>query len=199
MNGDKIMDYVYHGSKIQGLKKLEKRSSTHQQEWVYATPSKAVATIFINNGGSDFFYSLGGIGTTENPVVLVERKEGMFDKIFNLSGSLYTLKGDNFESGKTGWKAEVVSEFEEEVIYEEHIDNVLQKLNELAEQDNFQLYRYPNRPDYVPLDNSDLIPKVIRLHNQGLTGIIDRFLQIYPELTDKLNEELKSTQNKKTL
>ena len=113
MNGDKIMDYVYHGSKIQGLKKLEKRSSTHQQEWVYATPSKAVATIFINNGGSDFFYSLGGIGTTENPVVLVERKEGMFDKIFNLSGSLYTLKGDNFESGKTGWKAEVVSEFEE--------------------------------------------------------------------------------------
>ena len=50
------MNYVYHGSKIQGLKKLYKRSSTHQQEWVYATPSKAVATIFISNGGSDFNY-----------------------------------------------------------------------------------------------------------------------------------------------
>lgn len=128
------MKYVYHGSKIQGLKKLNKRSSTHRQEWVYATPSKVAAIIFISNGGNDLVYSLSGKGTNESPIVLVERKQGMFDKVFDLPGSLYTLKGDNFQSGKTGWWAEVISEYEEEIINEEYIDNVLLKLNELAIQ-----------------------------------------------------------------
>ncbi len=128
------MKYVYHGSKIQGLKKLNKRSSTHRQEWVYATPSKVAAIIFISNGGNDLVYSLSGKGTNESPIVLVERKQGMFDKVFDLPGSFYTLKGDNFQSGKTGWWAEVISEYEEEIINEEYIDNVLLKLNELAIQ-----------------------------------------------------------------
>jgi len=143
------MNVVFHGSKTQGLKKLYRRSRTHQEEWVYATPSKAVATIFISNGGSDFNYNLSGRGTDESPIILVERKAGMFDEIFNLSGSLYTLKGDNFQSKKTGWRAEVVSEFDEDIIAEEHIDNVLQKINELAEQGEFKLYRFPDRPDFI--------------------------------------------------
>lgn len=107
-----FMNYVYHRSKTQGLKKIEKRKSTHQQEWVYATPSKTVATIFISNGGNDFNYSLSGRGTEESPLILVERKAGMLDEVFNLSGSLYTLSEEQFESGKTGWSAEVVSELE---------------------------------------------------------------------------------------
>jgi len=186
------MEHVYHGSKIHGLKKLEKRSSTHQQEWVYATPLKAVAVIFISNGGSDFNYDLSGSGTKESPIILTERKEGMFDKIFNLSGSLYTLKGDNFQKGKTGWSAEVVSEIEEEIISEEYIENVLTKLNELAEHGEIQLNRYPNRPSFVPLDNSDLIPKIIEWHNKGFKGAIEKFLQLYPELSDKLYEQMRT-------
>lgn len=184
------MDYVYHGSKTQGLKKLEKRKSTHQQEWVYATPSKVVATIFISNGGNDFHYNLSGRGTEGSPIILVERKARMFDEIFNLSGSLYTLRGDQFKSGKTGWSAEVVSEFEQPIIDEEHIENVLQKITELAEQGELQLYRFPNRPNFIPLDNSDLIPKVIEWDNNGFTGALTSFLRIYPELEDKLNEQL---------
>lgn len=186
------MEYVYHGSKISGLKKLRKRSSTHQKEWVYATSSKAVATIFINNGGGDLTYKLRGTGTKESPIVLIERKEGMFDKIFNLSGSLYTLKKDNFKEGQTGWSPEVVSEFDEEVLHEEHIENVLEKLNELANNGEIELYRYPNRPDSVPLDNSDLIPKIIKYKSKGITDMVDKFLKIYPELADKFEEQVKS-------
>lgn len=189
MDGD-FLDYVYHGSKTHGLKKLEKRKRTHQQEWVYATPSKVVATIFISNGGNDFHYNLSGRGTEESPIILVERKARMFDEIFNLSGSLYTLRGDQFKSGKTGWSAEVVSEFEQSIINEEHIENVLQKITKLAEQGELQLYRFPNRPDFIPLDNSDLIPKVIEWNNNGFTGTLASFLRIYPELEDKLNEQL---------
>jgi Monomeric isocitrate dehydrogenase len=122
----------------------------------------------------------------------VERKEGMFDEIFNIQGSLYTLSGTNFEAGKTSWSAEVISNYEEYVLEEEHIDNVLDKLNELAKNGELQLYRFPNRPAFVPADNSDLIPKVIDCHNKGFKNVIDTFLQIYPELEDKLNKLLQN-------
>ncbi len=193
------MKYVYHGSKIQGLKKLNKRSSTHRQEWVYATPSKVAAIIFISNGGNDLVYSLSGKGTNESPIVLVERKQGMFDKVFDLPGSLYTLKGDNFQSGKTGWWAEVISEYEEEIINEEYIDNVLLKLNELAIQGKLQLYKYPNRPDFIPLDNSDLIPKIINWNKRGFENSIKEFLQLYPELANKLYEQMEFKESSKKL
>ena len=39
--------YVYHGSHIPDLKVIKPHKSTHQQNWVYATSSKAVATIYI--------------------------------------------------------------------------------------------------------------------------------------------------------
>lgn len=193
------MKYVYHGSKIQGLKKLNKRSSTHRQEWVYATPSRVAAIIFISNGGNDLVYSLSGKGTNESPIVLVERKQGMFDKVFDLPGSLYTLKGDNFQSGKTGWWAEVISEYEEEIINEEYIDNVLLKLNELAIQGKLQLYKYPNRPDFIPLDNSDLIPKIINWNKRGFENSIKEFLQLYPELANKLYEQMEFKESSKKL
>ena len=51
-----------------------------------------------------------------------------------------------------------------------------------------KLYLYPNRPDYVPIDNSDLIPKVLRWYKNGFN--INNFYNIYPELKDKFIEEL---------
>ena len=52
-----------------------------------------------------------------------------------------------------------------------------------------KLYLYLNRPDYVPIDNSDLIPKVLRWYRNGFN--INNFYNIYPELKDKFLEELK--------
>lgn len=186
------MNEVYHGSKVQGLKEIKRNNSSHQRNWVYGTFSKATATIFINNDGGDFYYSLSSNGSLEEQIILTERKEGMFENIFNLSGSIYTLNSDNFQRGKTSWSAEVVSEFDEPVINEEYIENILEKLIELDKQGEIKLYFYPNRPDFIPLDNSDLIPKVIKLHNQGFKGTLKGFLSLYPELSDKLNEQLQN-------
>ncbi len=47
------MEYVYHGSKVNGLKVIEPNISTHQQKLVYATKSPCIATIFSSNSGSD--------------------------------------------------------------------------------------------------------------------------------------------------
>ena len=185
---DKIK-YVYHGSSQQGLKIIKKNKSTHDKPWVYATLSKAISTIFISNKGSDLYYYLNGDGAENNPVILVERKENMFKDIFNISGSIYTLNGKNFISGKTGWPAEVVSEFDEDIIHEENIDNVFEKLKELNDKGELQLYLYPNRSTFIPKDNSDLIPKVISWEKRGIN--IDQFFKLYPELKEQYLNQLK--------
>ncbi len=183
---------VYHGSIHQGLKIIKRNKSTHGKPWVYATLSKAISTIFISHKGSDLYYYLRGDGTENNPVILVERKENMFKNIFNVSGSLYTLNGKNFISGKTGWSAEVVSEFDENVLHEEHIDNVFEKLKELNNNGELKLYLYPNRPSFLPKDNSDLVPKVIRWKNRGIN--IDQFFKLYPELKEQYLNMIKENE-----
>lgn len=182
--------YVYHGSHIPDLKVIKPHKSTHQQNWVYATSSKAVATIFLSNKHSDLYYYLGG-NDEDNNLVLVERKKGMFKDIFNVSGSIYKLSSKNFLNGITGWSMEVVSNREEQVLEEEKITDVYEELIKFNDEGKIKLYLFPNRPSYIPLDNSDLIPKVIRWSKKGLK--IGNFFELYPELTDRFYEELEKT------
>lgn len=182
------MRHVYHGSNMSFLKVIKKHNSTHKRNWVYASYSKEVALIFISKQGNDLFYSLSFDGKNY-PIELVERKPLMFKKIFNCSGYIYKLDASNFVEGQTGWPAEVVSNTDEEVISFEYIDNVYDELIKLDNEGLIKLYLYPNRPDYVPLDNSDLIFKVLRWYDNGFD--IDNFYNIYPELKDKFLKKLK--------
>lgn len=180
------MEYVYHGSPVVGLKKIQKRKSTHGKEYVYATYSKAVASIFLSPQGSDLYYKLSGDGKNY-PLTLVERKKGMFSQIFHVSGSIYTLKMENFKSGYTGWTAEVVSDKDEIVVDEEYVDDVFKMLKQLDSMKQLKLYFYPDRPDDMPLDNSDLIPKVLKWVQNGFQE--SKFLELYPELKEQYLEE----------
>ena len=176
------MEYVYHGSPKANLKIIKRNKSTHGHNWVYATLSKAIATIFLSPNGNDLYYYLAGDGINY-PIVLVERKEGMFKEIFNCSGYIYKLNASNFKSGKTGWSAEVVSVKDETVISSEYIENVYEELKELARKKQLKLYLYPNRPDNIPLDNNDLIKKVIKWSKNGFD--INKFYELYPELKEE--------------
>lgn len=176
------MEYVYHGSPEANLKIIKRNKSTHMQNWVYATPSKAIATIFLSPLGNDLYYYLAGDGIN-NSIELVERKEGMFKEIFNCSGYIYKLNASNFKSGKTGWSAEVVSDKNETVISSEYIENVYEELKKLAKEKKLKLYLYPNRPDNIPLNNSDLIKKVIKWSKNGFD--INKFYKLYPELKEE--------------
>ena len=82
----------------------------------------------------------------------------------------------------------MVSDIDEKLISSEYIDNVYDELIKLDKEELIKLYLYPNRPDYVPIDNSDLIPKVLRWYRNGFN--INNFYNIYPELKDKFLEEL---------
>lgn len=68
------MEYVYHGSYTPNLKIIKKHKSTHNKEWVYASYSKAISTIFLSFKGNDLYYFLSGDGKT-HPVELVKEKK----------------------------------------------------------------------------------------------------------------------------
>lgn len=181
------MEFVYHGINLKGLKVIKPNKSTHRKKWVYATPSEAVATIFLSKKGNDLYYNLYGNGI-DVPITLIERKKGMFKKIFNDFGYIYKIDAKNFKTGLTGWKAEVVSEFEEEVISCRYISNIYDELSKLNKEGKIKLYLYPNRPKNMPLDNSDLIPKVIKWQKNGYD--VNNFYELYPELKEKYIEIL---------
>lgn len=176
-------NYVYHGSSISGLKSLKPSKSTHNKLWVYASKTREAAVIFISNKGSDLYYDLS---SNNDLIELTERKEGMFENIFNVSGSIYYLNPDNFIDNQTGWSMEVVSDKEVNIIKEEHIDNVYDEIIKLSNEGRIKLYLYPERPDRIPLDNNDLIPRVKRWEKNGYN--VQKFFDLYPELVDKYKE-----------
>lgn len=181
------MNYVYHGSHVANLEKIKPNVSTHMNNWVYASPSKAISVIFLSTTGSDLNYVLSGDGVNY-PVELVERKPNMFKTVFHCDGYIYKLDATNFKSGLTGWSGEVVSDKVEEVLDSEYISNVYNELLKLNDEGKIRLYLYPERPKNIPLDNSDLIPKVIRWHKNGFD--ISKFFEIYPELKEKYNSAI---------
>lgn len=183
------MKYVYHGSIVSGLKKIRKNKSTHLQNWVYGSYSRAIATIFLSSKANDLYYYLAGSGNNNDPIILVERKKGMFKSVFNISGSIYKLKSYNFQENMTSWSAEVISNNDEQVISEERIENVYDELIKLDKKHQIKLYLYPDRPQEVPLDNSDLIPKVIKWQKNGFD--VEIFFDLYPELRNKYYMEFK--------
>lgn len=181
------MKYIYHGSSIPNLKVIKPKTSTHMKKWVYGCASKAISIIFLSPFGSDLYYSLSGDGI-DYPIELVERKEGMFKKIFDCSGYIYKLDVSNFKSGQTGWSAEFVSDKEEEVLECEYIKNVYEELIRLNKEGLIKLYLYPERPNWIPGDNSDLIPKVIRWKKNGFD--VNKFYELYPELKEQYIQTL---------
>lgn len=107
----------------------------------------------------------------------------MFKKIFDCSGYIYKLDATNFKSGQTSWTAELVSDKEEKVIETIYIENVYKELIKLNEEGLIKIYLYPERPNRIPNDNSDLINKVIKWQKNGFD--INKFYKLYPELKDK--------------
>lgn len=124
--------------------------------------------------------------------MLVERRPGVLSNLYNKCGYIYELPGNTFEHYDYLWTPEVIS-FESEVvpIKVEYHENILESLKKMADNGLLKLYQYPSRPDYIPIDNSDLIDKYIWFENQGLNGSIDSLLKVYPEFKEQVEEKLK--------
>ena len=57
-----------------------------------------------------------------------------------------------------------------------------------------ELFVYPNRPMHIPLDNSDLVEKYVNFYKSGKEKAIEELLYVYPEL----EEQVISYMNKKS-
>lgn len=177
---------VYHGSPNGTIELLTAHRSTHQKSIIYATDNKAVALLFMGKGNGDL--------DTKKSIVngkpeLVERRPGLLEKLYNKEGYLYELDGTTFNHYDYLWSVEVIS-FESEIkpINKIYYPNILDAIMNEEKEGNIIIYRYPNRPEGMPIDNSDLIEKYISFEEQGLTGSISKLLSIYPEFSSSVEE-----------
>ena len=157
-----MKDIVYHGSPNGDITELKPRKSTHQKECIYASDNKTIALLFMGKGKGDLDTE---IGFYDGELILVERRLGILKTLYDKPGYLYELDGST--------------------------PNILNAIEEEEDRGNIKIYRYPDRPESIPLDNSDLIDKYIRFEKSGLTGAIDDLLEIYPEFKEQVEEKLK--------
>lgn len=184
---------VYHGSPKGDIEKLTAHKSTHQKNCIYATDNKVIAFLFMGKGNGDLDTR---IGTSNGNLELVERRPGVLESMYNKEGYLYELDGSTFDHYDYLWSQEVIS-FEEEIIplNKTYYASILDELNKAEQEELITIYRYPNRPDSMPLDNSDLIEKYISFEEQGLKGSVSRLLSIYPEFTDQVEKIMNEKSN----
>jgi hypothetical protein len=180
------MEYVYHGSPVGGLTYLEPRRSTHGKNWVYATKNKTIAIIHSQKWND---YIFNESFHSEIQIELTERLPNAFEEIYKEKKSyLYYLDSANFLEGQTSFTAEVVSEKREQILKCEVIEDTYIKLCEMAESKEVVLYRYPDRPDYIPSDDSDLIKstKYFLENAQDKKGLVDYAIEKHPKLKESL-------------
>ena len=185
---------VYHGSPRGDIKELKARRSTHQKLCIYATDNKAVALLFMGKGRGDLDTV---ISTRDGQLELVERRPGILKALYDKEGFLYELDGKNFEHYDYLWSQEVIS-FKEnlEPLCVVHIPNIMEAIEEEEKKGNVTVYRYPDRPEAVPLDNSDLIDKYIGFEKSGLKGALSDMLEVYPEFKREIEERMAVEQKK---
>jgi hypothetical protein len=180
------MDYVYHGSPVSGLTYLEPRRSTHGKNWVYATKIKSLA-ILHSQKWNDYIFDESYHSQIQ--LELTERLPNAFEEVYKgKTGYIYFLSAANFLDGHTSFIGEVVSEQREDIIKCEVIEDTYEKLLELEMSGEVVLYKYPNRPKYIPADDSDLIKKtkLFLEHSQDKKGLIEYAIEKHPKLKNAL-------------
>lgn len=185
---------VYHGSPNGNLKILEQRVSTHGKSCIYATDNRVIALLFAGKGLGDLDTVIAKI---DGRLCLVERREGVLEKIYNKAGYLYQLDGATFNHYDYLWSQEVISFEPVEIEQMTKIDNLLEEIEFESYQDHIDIYRYPNRPQNIPLDNSDLIDKYIEFEQKGKKGAIAYLLSVYPEFEDIVADRLNNEETQK--
>ncbi len=180
---------VYHGSPNGNLDVIKSHISSHQKQCIYATESKVVAMLYMARGNGDLDTRVSSVNGKPE---VVERRKGVLDKLYNKEGYIYELDGSTFNHYDYLWKLEVIS-FEKEIkpLNKIYYSNILDVLREETKKGNLILYEFPNRPDNMPSDNSDLIEKYVNSEKKGNKGAIEKLLKIYPEFKDKVNKILR--------
>ena len=183
------MEVVYHGSPEGGLTVITPRVSTHNKSYVYATRDVRLATIFLQHW-NDFVFNVSyGDG---HALEITERYAGALEEVYEgRNGHVYQLDAHSFISNATGFDGEVVSEQVQKVLGCQAIENVYERLLQMNKEGLLQIYRYPNRPKYIPQDDSDLVEMAWEIYcRTGDRGVIAYCISKHPGLHSELTQRM---------
>lgn len=179
------MKYVYHSSKIQNLKIIEPRVSTHGNSYVYAMISPEFSALFL--GDSYDLINQIELSRDSKKLVIIERFKNSLEVGYkNFNGSIYTLSAENFKEGITGWKPELVSEYSEKVLSEEKIPDALDYILKLEKLGKINIYRYPNISDFYTEKTwyEECIEKAVSFAKNNFIKIESDMKKYHPEKLD---------------
>jgi len=183
------MEYVYHSSKIQGLKVLEPRVSSHDKAWVYAMEKPEYCSLFLGDC-NDFINQIGFVNDV--PEIVERFKDSLLYAYENKSGSIYTLDATNFKKGMTTFSVELVNENPCDVVREDKIQNSLENILKLESEGKLIIYRYPKVPSHYPSDRSDLIRKAIIAVNKYGEPKLEFIKKYHPDIVERVLKGLES-------
>ena len=188
--GENAMQYVYHSSNMEGLTKIMPRKSTHGKEFVYASRYEVISALFLARWNDFLITLLTDICENRVKITLVERYPNAFKEIFDgKSGYIYYLSETNFKQC-TDWICEIVSSKEESVHGFRIVPNILSLIKEYEEQGKLELFYYPDRPDTIPKDDSDMLSKAISLYKMsGESYNLDYCIERFPKFREQLLKE----------
>ncbi len=173
---------VYHSSPVQGLTLIAPHVSTHGQNWVYATSSEVMSSVFLGREGGDFTCATG---TLDGVPYIVERFKGAIEcRYGGVHGSLYTLPGRSFMAGRTSWSHDLVSEEAVMPLREERVDDAGDYLLRLVAEGRLTVKFYPDRFAGMPDDDEDLVERAAALNSVG------RLKKYHPHLVDRALEAI---------
>lgn len=179
--------YVYHSSKVRGLKVLEPRPSTHKIAWVYAAKDIPTAAMYLGDN-FDFICQTGFLG---NKPYIWERFKGAFDLGYeNKKGSIYYLKPDSFKENMTLFTPEIVSEVPVKVEKEEIIDDVKEYLLNLEKQGKLLIFMFPNAPNGKSSNKEDIVERGINWTLDFGEGTLEQIQKYHPDVLDRVIEGL---------
>lgn len=182
------MEKVFYGNTNGGIEEVTAVKGLNGNEVIYATDNEIMGLILTDTGFGD----LDTVRVVlDGKVVLVERREGVFNKLYNKEGFVYELDGTTFKHDNNLREYEVISS--EKTLKPLNVvnhQNVLEELKKLASEGKLELYEYPNRPEEIPADNKDLIDKYIFYFNNGATNAMNDLLDVYPEFTDEVRSRI---------
>lgn len=185
-----LMKY-YHVSTLGGLNVLEPRVSTHGKAYVYATSNLELSLLF---GSKKSYGDFDGIyGTKNGKPFFYEAYVGAFKRRFeNESCYIYEVPIENFEHGKTNFKAEVVSEKPVKVLSCTKVDDLHKFLLRLVSENKIELKEFQDTKAYKDMINHHISDRLIRYDTlQKCSSHFYKFLkEKFPSVVKKIENTI---------
>ncbi|MBQ7579121.1 MAG: hypothetical protein IJT25_01130 [Clostridia bacterium] len=173
---------------------LEPHISTHGKPYVYATPNWEFSLFF---GGRESRGDFDGMyGIKNNIPYFYEAYSNALKRRFdNVCCYIYEVDPSTFETNKTSFAGEVVSEEPVKILNCRKVNNVYELLLELHERKKVDLHFYQNSPAYVNMINKHITDRLIKFKilEDKTSGLYKFCKNHFPEIIEELKKEQEKT------